>query len=224
MVVDRQHRERGIGRAMADFVDERLRSISATDVVTGVDESDPGSRAWAERRGFSLFDHTFESRLDLERFDASAHRSVVERVEASGLRLEPGTDGQRLYELSLELLGDVPAVDLSPPTHEVFQERVMDTPGAFTLVARDEDVLVGLAIVVPTGEDGAWNWLTGVRREHRGRGIARALKVASAVEAQHRGRRWLGTQNNAVNAPMLAVNDALGYRRDAGMLWLRRTG
>jgi GNAT superfamily N-acetyltransferase len=224
LVVDGAERGRGHGRALAAAVEEELRSIEAATIVVVVRDDDPASRAWAERRGFAVYDHAFESHLDLERFDVAPHRWAVERCEAAGLAIEASDDGERLYELVLALFPDVPAVDIDAPGRDEFQRGVMERAGAFTMVGRDGDVLAGLAIVVPSGEEGAWNWVTGVRREYRGRGLARALKVATAEEARRRGRRWLGTNNNAVNAPMLAVNEALGYERKAGLLWLRRPG
>jgi GNAT superfamily N-acetyltransferase len=225
LVVDRGRRGRGVGRTLAAAVEEQLRSTAGAAVITFVRDDDTGSRAWAERRGFAVFDHTFESRLDLTRFDAAPHRWAVERAAEAGLAIEPCQDGERLHELVVALLPDVPAAALSTPSRAEFQRTVVDRAGTFSLVARDGETLVGLAIVVRSGTDGAWNWLTGVRPAYRGHGLARALKVAAAEEARRRGRRWLGAQNNAVNAPMLAVNDALGFRREAaGLLWLRRGG
>jgi hypothetical protein len=48
------------------------------------------------------------------------------------------------------------------------------------------------------------------------------MKVLVAGEARRRGWRWIGTTNNARNAPMLAVNQALGYQRLAGIVRLRK--
>jgi GNAT superfamily N-acetyltransferase len=224
VVVDRDERGRGFGRAVAAAAAEHLRSRPAATLVGIVREDDPASRAWVERRGFVLFDHTFESRLDLDGFDAAPHRWALERATAAGLAIEPSADADRLYELVVALTADVPAAALDPTPRDEFQEHVVGRTGAFSLVARDGADVVGLAIVVPVNEDGAWNWLTGVTRDHRGHGLARALKVAAAEEARRRGRRWMGTQNDVENAPMLAVNDALGFVRQSGLLWLRRPG
>jgi predicted GNAT superfamily acetyltransferase len=56
------------------------------------------------------------------------------------------------------------------------------------------------------------NWMTGVARSARGRGIALALKQHQAAAAREAGWKRLRTQNDLGNVPMLRVNDRLGYR------------
>ena len=76
------------------------------------------------------------------------------------------------------------------------------------------------------GGDGgrrAHNAFTGVLREYRGRGLARALKVLATEEARQQGRRWISTMNNARNTAMLAINSSLGYERQPGLWFLRKT-
>jgi GNAT superfamily N-acetyltransferase len=222
VIVDRDQRNRGHGRALAAAVEEQVGAFDAAVITTPIRDDDPASKEWAERRGLVVYDHVFESRLDLARFEPAAHRWAIERAERAGLTIEPAVNGDELYQLVVDLLADVPAVDLDPPSNDEFQRTVLGREGTFILVASDGDARAGLAIVVQMADGGGWNWLTGVRREHRGQGLARALKVATIEEARRRGMRWLGTGNNAVNAPMLAVNDALGYERLAGLYWLRR--
>ena len=53
--------------------------------------------------------------------------------------------------------------------------------------------------------------MTGVRRDRRGRGLAQAVKVASAWHARERGLRVLVTANDLDNEPMLAINRKLGF-------------
>jgi GNAT superfamily N-acetyltransferase len=224
VVVDAGHRRRGHGRAMAAAIEalvtERVPAPEAMDVR--VRDDDPDSRAWAERRGFRLHNHAIGSRLDLASFDAGENRHAVARAEAAGLRFETPDDGGRLYELYARLLPDAPD-RLEPPSRDWFDRRRAEHPDAIHLVAVDAGgTWVGLAIASSAEDGGAWNDFTGVAPEHRGRGIARALKVLVAEELAARGRRWVETTNNALNEPMLAVNRALGYRPVEGMLFLRR--
>jgi mycothiol synthase len=224
IVTDQAHRRRGHGAAMMAAAEEILAERRPAEVRTAVRDDDGESRAWAERRGFTLFDHTFLSRLDLSSFDPGPHLGAVERAEAAGLRFArfgPGDDADRLYELTVRLFADVPD-QIEAPDRAFFQREVIERDGAISILAYDGDVPVGLAMLLPQEADEYLNGLTGVEREYRGRGLARALKVVSGEAARETGRRYLVTNNNAGNAPMLAVNETLGYRREVGALHLRR--
>lgn len=64
--------------------------------------------------------------------------------------------------------------------------------------------------------------MTGVRPEWRGRGIAIALKRAQIAAAKAAGLRELRTTTAFGNAPMLHVNERLGYRH--GVAWVHLRG
>ena len=55
------------------------------------------------------------------------------------------------------------------------------------------------------------NIFTGTSREHRGRGLALAVKLATTRWAAENGLTQIVTMNDETNAPMLAVNRRLGY-------------
>ena len=54
--------------------------------------------------------------------------------------------------------------------------------------------------------------MTGTAREHRGRGIARALKVEALTRAKRKGLRAMGTTNDEPNKSMREINAKLGYQ------------
>jgi GNAT superfamily N-acetyltransferase len=203
--------------AVAEAVAERRPAI----VEARVRDDRPESQAWAEGRGFEPYDHAFESQLDLQSLDPGPHQAVVESAEAAGLRFATPDDQDRLYDLYSRLLADAPD-GFQPPSRDYFRQRLGPETGAIALVAVDGDSWVGLTLLEAKEPDGAWNAMTGTLPEYRGRGLARAMKVLVAGEARRRGRRWIGTTNNARNAPMLAVNQALGYQRMAGIVRLRK--
>ena len=63
--------------------------------------------------------------------------------------------------------------------------------------------------------------ITGVLPAYRGRGIALALKLLAIRAARQDGVRYLRTNNDAENVPMLAVNCRLGYRPEPGYFRMR---
>lgn len=220
LVVDRERRRQGHGRAMMAAVEQLLDERRPAMVDAVVRDDDPGSRAWIERRGFVLQDRAYPSRLDLERFDPASHRPAIERAEAAGITFEEATDLDRLFDLFVPLMRDIPD-SLGAGSREQFV-RDMSQPGVLLLVAADAGRWVGMALVSPRGPDGALNAFTGVLAEYRARGLARALKALAAERTKAGGRRWILTSNNALNAPMLAVNEALGYERLTGHLFMRK--
>lgn len=223
LVVDAAHRRRGHGAALAAALEALLRERDRPPAVVSVrlGDDDDVSRAWAERRGFHVHSHGIRSRLDLATFDAAAHRAVVDRALAAGYRFEPPDDDDRLYDLYAALVRDVPD-DFDPPSREAFDRQTRLQRDVARLVATHASGWAGVALLSPAGADGAWNAFTGVRSEHRGHGVATALKVLTADQARRAGRAWIETFNHAHNAAMLAVNRALGYRRVAGNLVMQR--
>jgi RimJ/RimL family protein N-acetyltransferase len=223
IVVDAAHRGRGYGTAMAAALDALVAERVPASVEVRIQDTDPASRAWAEARGFRLQRHMVRSRLELPGFDAARHRPAVERAEAAGLRFEPVGDDEvdRLYELYAALISGMPE-ELDPQPLEAFRHQYGGRPGQVRLVVRDGATWAGMALAQPQGADGAWNAFTGVLAAYRGRGLATALKVLALERLQRDGRAWIETANTVGNAPMLAVNRALGYRPVAGILFLRR--
>ncbi len=60
--------------------------------------------------------------------------------------------------------------------------------------------------------------MTGVLPAWRGRGIATALKLAGIRYAQSHNAQRLDTQNDAVNHPMIALNQKLGFIEEGANL------
>ena len=63
---------------------------------------------------------------------------------------------------------------------------------------------------------------TGVLREHRGKGFARALKLETLVQALDLGVTSVDTDNDSENAPILHINQEMGYRLVVPIIELHR--
>jgi GNAT superfamily N-acetyltransferase len=140
-------------------------------------------------------------------------------------------------ELGRRMSTDVPMGE-QELDEEVWDEaRVRQIEAAFAAqnrakvitVARDDDSgrLAGFTeIAVPLGApESVWQHDTLVVREHRGHGLGFAMKVANlaALELQFAAARSLSTWNAAENAPMIAVNDEMGFEVVArSNYWLKK--
>ena len=63
-----------------------------------------------------------------------------------------------------------------------------------------------------------WTGYTCTHPDYRGRGIARAVKLQSLAQAAQLGVPVVCTDNDAENAPMLHINEMLGYVRRPGFV------
>ncbi len=100
---------------------------------------------------------------------------------------------------------------------------VSDRPEAVFVALEDGEVL-GYAKLSFSQErkDRAFHDLTGVKRAHRGRGIAAALKATQIAWAKEHGYTSLQTANEVRNAPIRHLNAKHGYVLEPGNVIVRR--
>ena len=79
------------------------------------------------------------------------------------------------------------------------------------MLAGDEPVAYALLHVHPAKQIAA-NEMTGTRADFRRRGLARLAKLATIVWAREQGFATISTSCDGENAPMLRLNESLGYR------------
>jgi GNAT superfamily N-acetyltransferase len=65
-----------------------------------------------------------------------------------------------------------------------------------------------------------WTDWTGTARKVRGRGVARALKLETVMQAIALGTKRVRTENDGENAPILHLNEEMGYTRIPGSVQL----
>jgi len=211
VVVAPGRQRRGVGTALAEQVRGHCDRLGLHTVrATSLDI--PSARAMAARHGFRGTHASTTSTVD--------PRTVVPDPVPADVRLVPFAaldDARPLYELDLEVSQDVPGDEsFESMTLQDWSARFWRSPlvdDECSMVAYVDDELAALTMLRvdrPTGR--AHNNLTGVRRAHRGRGLARLLKTHSLHRAAELGATIAATENDETNAPMLAVNTALGYR------------
>jgi GNAT superfamily N-acetyltransferase len=81
-------------------------------------------------------------------------------------------------------------------------------------IAREGDDIVGISMLAypPVRGVVATDW-TAMARKARGRGIARALKCETLMQAIGIGVDRVRTDNDSTNAPILHINETMGYTR-----------
>ena len=157
-------------------------------------------------------------------------RRELERTEIGVTTLAEfgDTDGNRhrYYEADYRAAQDIPSEDFfeawTEYEVEVFGNEEYRPEGAY--LALDGDQIIGVAhVMLDTEHDRMENLFTGVLREYRGRGIAQAMKLLTIKYARQSGVSEILTENDSENAPILAVNGELGYKRWSGASVLKAT-
>ncbi|MFC4638044.1 GNAT family N-acetyltransferase [Deinococcus hohokamensis] len=219
-------RGQGVGTRLAAVLEEHLRARGAQEVLAGAYEDQPEALAFLTRRGFTEAMRFFDNVLDLDTFDAAAWAGQgalpdgVRLVTLAALEQELGQEAaRRAYHAGFaEAREDVPRTgEATPLTFEDFQKRFEGPtmfPEGIQLAVTAEGEVVGLSeLWRAEGNPARLNTgLTGTRRAWRRRGLALALKLAALRVAREEGAKEVWTGNATTNAPMLALNDRLGFR------------
>ena len=217
-----ERRRRGVGSALLRETSAYARALGRAALVTECYEDDEQTLAFLARRGFVEIDRQKALVLELAGLGLPAPETppgaeIVSRAERGGLErgmYEAGADGAR----------DIPGRDAKrEPTFEEWRAWEIDQPGRdprLAFVALVDGEVAGYATAGAIGGVGH-NGLTVVRRAHRRRGIARALKLHQLAAAKALGLPRLVTESEERNEPMRRLNASLGYRPVAGAVVLR---
>ncbi len=148
------------------------------------------------------------------------------KVASHGIRLASAAElgGEAIYP-ALYAINDAASRDIPstvPYTPETYATWLgwMQSPWIFmdriwVAVAEGEPVGYSYLAYRPSV---AQTGFTGVLREHRNRGVARALKLETLVQAVEIGVDAVETDNDYENTPILHLNEELGYREVASQL------
>jgi GNAT superfamily N-acetyltransferase len=233
VIVDPAFRRQGLGASLWQACLAALPAQSATRLEMDVFENDPVGLGFAQRRGFSIHHHIFRSTLNLAIFDESPYLTGLANLTAQGIRFCALSDfpdtpeiRHKLHDLNSCLAQDIPNNDGRPPDYADFEKYIFEAPwfrreGQLLAVAGDQ--WIGLAAVSLSPEThSAYNQHTGVIRAYRGRKIAQALKIMAVRYARHSSAQTMVTDNDSLNAPILAINRKMGYQPQPGKYWLER--
>jgi RimJ/RimL family protein N-acetyltransferase len=129
---------------------------------------------------------------------------------------------KKLHELTNRATQDVPhTLPILEETYDDFARRIASpdrSPERFW-VAVDRDRPVALSYLkFPPVRGTVFTGFTGSDPGYRGRGIARAVKLQSLAQAVELGVPHVWTDNDSENAPMLHINEMLGYELRPGFV------
>jgi GNAT superfamily N-acetyltransferase len=193
-------RRRGVGSVLLEAAREEARSLACLTVWGRVHEPDTGSLRFAEARGLAEAGRDVEVLLTVT--PCAWPEGVVELrdVHLAGA-----------YEVVVEATPEMalPMIAAAPPFDEWIEKERQMLAAAF--VALDGDEVVGYAALFATGTSRLENGLTAVKKSHRRRGLALALKRAQIAWAAENGFTEIITDMVEGNAAMRAVNEQLGY-------------
>ncbi len=237
ILVDPGHQCKGAGRAIYEKLNDELAGQDAILVWAMSKEDLPQRTEFFRRRGFSERTRLWESRLDLSTADPARFGRYLEKASKEGITFTTLAEEQRhgheslkkIHELVQLINADMPReAAFTPFSYEQWQALSLRSPRLLPegyMIAKHGSEYVGMSNVLRNEKEPQTLSQddTGVRREYRGRGIATALKLKVIEYGKKNGYAMVETWNDSSNAPMLAVNTRLGFKRQVGWIMMEKT-
>jgi GNAT superfamily N-acetyltransferase len=236
-----EQRRCGVGTALVETAEriaaaEGRTELAAKDEVPARPDYVDAAAPFARHLGFTVAQRMVRRRIDLP-LDAEHAEALRNdpRAMPSGYTLVtfanhwPDEDLDDRCELGRRMSTDMPAGEqlLDEQIWDAARVRALEASVAaqnrakVTTAARHDasgHLVAFTEVAIPLGApESAWQHDTLVMREHRGHGLGFAMKLANcfAVHERHPAVRWVNTWNAEENAPMVAVNEDLGFRVEA---------
>ena len=217
-------RRQGIGSKLLKRAMQELEPFKPELLQVGVREDRDYSIRFLEHHGFTEEWRRLSFVLKLEDFDETPFAGLIEKLEAQGfmfkttdqLRDDPARD-QKLCDLCNTVGDDVPLGLVNTPLNLAqFRKSILEISWAREqafVVAIYDGQYVGVNNLGVDANGNSFVDITGVLPAFRGRGLASALKLLGIQWARSQGIREMFTNNDAINLPMVAVNEKFGFTR-----------
>lgn len=214
-----EHRRRGVGTKLLHTLAEHVETLGLPDLGGAAD--DEGAVAFGRHFGFDEVGRQVEQVRTVSADEPWP--AVPDGLTLISLAEEPELVRRLYHELALDAFEDMPTPRKVEITPEQWESEWITWPEA-TFAAFADGELVGMAGLLRDVDQPqrAENALTTVRRDFRGRGIARLLKETTIAWASDHGLREIYTWTQTGNENMQAVNERLGYVTRTVSISLRR--
>jgi GNAT superfamily N-acetyltransferase len=209
-----EFRRHGIGTALLAAAEDHLATIGAR-VSRAWGPDDEATHAFAAKHGYEAARAMRFSGLDPRQLPPMP--PVPEGVELVTVG-EAGIEA--VYDFDRVACLDEPS-DVTPEILPLDQWvslywKAPDHQLDMGIMAVADGVCIaGTFVEADVATHRSWSGFTGTLPEYRGRGLSKLVKSESLRRAAAAGITAAYTSNDAVNAPMLAVNTWLGYRPTA---------
>jgi len=127
----------------------------------------------------------------------------------------------RLYQLAAETIPEIPTTIPEPvPSREAWMQQMQgpDVHEDRIWTAWNWSRLIGYSYLSYPAAGDVWTGYTAVTKEHRGRGVARAVKLETVGQAIDLGVALVKTNNDLENSAILHINESLGYEPLPGLI------
>lgn len=238
VVVSMDHRHQGIGSRLYEMVEEVSLASAVRELRATFPDTLPESRAFAEKRGFTLISHSIGMQLELENLNLQPYMDLAAELEKQGFEFttmealgDTEADQQRLYQLnditSSQTMGT--EGEHSWSSFEDFQQSVCKSDwynpaGQMIVIEKATGGWVAMSAITRfEGQEEAYNLFTGVDESYRGRKLAQAVKAKALLFARDvLGVKVVRTNHNSLNEPMIAIDRKLGYVQSPGYYYMRK--
>ncbi|MEI6308935.1 MAG: GNAT family N-acetyltransferase [bacterium] len=224
----------GIGSSLHELLLGILAQREALSARSWTHSTHARALDFLQHRGFLEDMRSWDSTLEVKGFDFTPYQGLSEKLEAEGFQIrsfrqleEDPQRNRKIYDLASEVVEDMPLPEKATPfSPEYFESWFQDPallPDGYLLMVRGERY-AGLSDLwtIPDQPDRLRQGLTGVRRDCRRMGIALALKLAGIRFCQTYGATRITTSNEIHNQPILALNERLGFIKQAAWISMKK--